>query len=70
MNYNIRYENRRKSTTGVTKGIENMMGIRSDCAPLVVVSGVVPFASEYEGQVSSGLPWNKGQNTSFQELGT
>jgi len=37
----------------VAKGIENRVGTHSDCASLVVVSGGMPFASEYEGQVSS-----------------
>ena len=53
MDYNIRCENSAESTAGVTKGIENRVGTHSDRASLVVVLGATPFASEYEGQVSS-----------------
>lgn len=53
MNYsNTKWENSAKSTTEVAKGIENRVGNHSDCASPVVVLGGVPFASEYEGQVS------------------
>ena len=57
MNYNIRCEISEKNTT---RGIElNGVGTHGDCASLVVVFGVMPFASEYDGQVSSLLPLNK-----------
>lgn len=38
------------------KGIENRVGSHGNCASLVLVFGGIPFASEYEGQVSFGLP--------------
>ena len=53
VNHNIRYKKSVESTMDVTKGIENRVGAHSDCASLVVVSGGVPFASEYEGHVSA-----------------
>ena len=56
VNHSIRCKNSVESTTEVKKGIESRVGTHSDCASLVVVSGGMPFASEYEGQVSSGLP--------------
>ena len=64
MNYNIRCDISEESTKRVMKGIENRVGTHCDCASLVVVVGVLPFASEYEGQGSSWLPWNKHQNPS------
>ena len=62
--YNIRCEVSGESTTRVIKGIERRVGSHGDCASLVVVFGVMPFASEYEGQVSSWLPWHKCWNSS------
>ena len=60
MNYNIRCEISEKNTTRGIQGIElNGVGTHGDCASLVVVFGVMPFASEYDGQVSSLLPLNK-----------
>ena len=59
MNYNIRCEISAENITRVIQGIENRVGTHGDCASLVVVSGVMPFASEYDGQVSSLLPLNK-----------
>jgi len=54
MDHNITScESSMEITTEVTKGIENRAGTLKDCASLVVVSGTMPFASEYEGQVSS-----------------
>jgi len=52
-NHEIRWENSMQSIAEVTKGIENRVGTKSDSASLVVVSGGMPFASEYEGQVFS-----------------
>jgi len=56
MDYNIEYTYSVEIRTEVMKGIKNGVGTLNDCAPLVVVSGGMPFASEYEGQVSSWLP--------------
>ena len=53
VDHNIRCKKSVESITEITKGIENRVGTHSDCASLVVVSGGMPFASEYEGQVSS-----------------
>jgi len=54
MDHNIiSCENSVEIPTQVTKGIENRVVTLNDCASLVVVSGTIPFASEYEGQVSS-----------------
>ena len=53
VNHNIRCKNSVERIMEVTEGIENRVGIQSDCASLVVVSGGMPFTSEYEGQVSS-----------------
>ena len=56
MNHNIRCKNSTENIKEVIKGIENRVGTHGDCASLVVVSGGMPFASEYEGHVSSLLP--------------
>lgn len=57
------------NTADVAKGIiENRVGVHNDCASLVVVSGGIVFPSEYEGQVSCGLPWNEGENTTLQRV--
>lgn len=52
MGHNIKHENSAESTKGVMEGAENGLGTHNECAQLVVVlGGVTPFASEYEGQV-------------------
>lgn len=55
MYYN-RCGNSIESTVAAAKDIVNRLGIHGDCASLVVVSGGIVFPSEYEGQVSCGLP--------------
>ena len=53
LDYNIMCESSVGSTTEVARSIEDRIGIHGDCASLVVVSGGMLVASEYEGQVSS-----------------
>lgn len=54
--YYNKHENSIENIAVATKDIENGLGTHGDCASLVVVSGGIPFASEYEGQVSVWPP--------------